>query len=63
MHEANEHILKVAQQVVTREEDTMAADSLEADIAETSRVSRGRRTTQEENVSLFGDRDPPFAGV
>jgi hypothetical protein len=63
MHEANKHIVKVSQQV-TREEDTMAEDSFGADIAEISRVSRGRRTTQqEENVPLFRNRDPPFVGA
>jgi hypothetical protein len=62
MHQANRHIIKVAEQV-TREEDTMAEDGLGADIAETSRVSQAHRTTQEENVPLFGDGDPPFVAV
>jgi hypothetical protein len=62
MCKANDHILKVAEQV-TRKEDMMAEDSLGADIAETSRVSRGHRTMQEENVPLFGNRDPLFVGV
>jgi hypothetical protein len=46
MHQANEHIIKVAQQVTTREVDIMAEDGLAADIAETSRVSIRHRTTQ-----------------
>jgi hypothetical protein len=62
MRQANEHIIKVAQQV-TREEDIMAEDSLGADIAETSRVSLGHRATYHENVPLFGDRDLPFVAV
>ncbi len=44
MHQANKHIIKVAQQV-TREVDIMAEDGLGADIAETSRVSLRHRTT------------------
>jgi hypothetical protein len=62
MHQANVHILKVAQQV-TRKEDIMAEDGLGADIAETSRVSLEHRTTQDENVPLFGERDPLFVAV
>jgi hypothetical protein len=62
MHQANEHIIKVAEQV-TREEDIMAEDGLGADIAETSRVSLEHRTTQVEHVPLFRARDPSFVGV
>jgi hypothetical protein len=62
MRQANEHIMKDAQQV-SREEDINAEDGLGADIAETSRVSLGHRTTQDENVPLFGDQDPSFVAV
>lgn len=62
MCQANEHIINVADQV-TREEDILAEDGLGADIAETSRVSLGHRTAQDEHVPLFGDTDPPFAAV
>ena len=54
MRQANEHIIKVAQQV-TREEDIMAEDGLGADIAETSRVSLVHRTML--------DRQAPFVAV
>jgi hypothetical protein len=63
MHQANEHIIKVAQRV-TRGEDIMAEDGLGADIAETSRVSLEHRTTPHvEHVPLFGARDPSFVAV
>jgi hypothetical protein len=62
MHQANEHIIRVAQRV-TREVDIMAEDGLGADIAETSRVSLGHRTIQEQNVPLFRDENPPFVAV
>jgi hypothetical protein len=62
MRQANEHIIKVAEQV-TREEDIRAEDGLGADIAETSRVSLGHRTTQDERVPLFGDEEPPFVAM
>ena len=63
MHQANEHIINVAQQV-TREVDIMAEDGLGADIAETSRVSLEHRTTPHvEHVPLFGARDPSFVAV
>jgi hypothetical protein len=62
MRQANKHIIEVAERV-TREEDIMAEDSLGADIAETSRVSLGHRTTLNENVPLFQDRDLPFEAV
>ncbi len=62
MHQANEHIIKVAQPV-TMEVDIMAEDGLGADIAETSHVSLRQRTTQEENVPLSRHADPPFVAV
>jgi hypothetical protein len=62
MRHANAHIIKSAQQV-TREEDMIAEDGLGADIAESSSASLGHRTTQNENVTLFRDRDLPFAAV
>jgi hypothetical protein len=62
VHQANKHIIKVAQQV-TREVDIRAEDGLGADIAETSCVSLRHRTTQEENDPLFRDEDPPCVAV
>jgi hypothetical protein len=62
MHQANEHIIKVAQQV-TREVNILAEDGLGADIAETSRISLRHKTTQEENASLLRDEDAPFVAV
>jgi hypothetical protein len=41
----------------------MAEDGLGADIAETSRVSLGHGTTQDENVPVSGCRDPPHVAV
>jgi hypothetical protein len=46
MHQAKEHIIQVAQQVM-REVDIIAEDSLGADITDTSGVSLRDRTTQE----------------